>query len=686
MSLRPDRPFITAALFAVVLCGATALPAAGPAPASFDRYHSPQEVNAALAALHAANPDSTTLHRIAVSAGGTELTAIEVGPGAGKKGRRGPAVFVVANLEGNYPVATEAALYLADLLLRTPDSTRDLSWIILPGANPDAASRYHRKPLVADARNASSWNDDMDDRADEDGPDDLDANGVISTMRKKDPAGEWVPVEREPRLMRKADASKGERGIYVLYTEGTDNDGDGEYNEDGPGGANIGITFPHLFRPFTADAGQWPGSQPETFGIMKFAIDHPEIAMTVTLGATNLCLQPPAGGRPSSFDAKAIKVPEPMAKQFGADPARTYTMDEILEMVRPFAPPGFEITEGMVAQFLGLGAIVNPLEDDLKVYKELSEQYKEFLKAAGLDGKRLEPPQPKDGSFELWSYYHLGVPTFSLDLWTAPEAKADDKEKTGITPESLEAMTPEAFVALGEEKIAAFLKEVGAPDDVKAAMLLEGVKSGKMSPKQMAGMLKQMPKPKEPGAADAKEQARLAFSDAELQGAGFLAWKPFNHPQLGEVEIGGFVPFGDTTPPPARVQKLVEGQVPWLLQLAGRLPRLAIGPTRVEPKGAGVYAVTAWVGNGGRLPFPTAMGKKNKHVQAAIVTLEGKGLTLLSGRRRTPVSEVESGRSVKLEWLVQAAPRTSLDLTLESANAWGGTTRVVLDGAQGGAK
>ena len=686
MNLRPDRPFLAAALAAAVLSAGAARPAAAPTPTSFDRYHTPQEVRTVLAALHAASPATTTLHRVAVSAGGTDLTAIEIGPGAGGKGRRAPAVFVVANLEGIHPAATEAALYLVELLLRTPDATRDLSWIVLPAANPDAASRFFAKPLVADSRNAASWNDDMDDRADEDGPDDLDGNGVITVMRRKDPAGEWVPVEREPRLMRKAEASKGERGLYTLYVEGTDNDGDGEYNEDGPGGANIGITFPHLFRPFTPDAGPWPGSQPETFGLMKFAIDHPEIAMTVALGATNLCLQPPAGGRPSTFDTRAIKVPEPMAKQFGADPARTYTMDEILEMVRPMAPPGFEITEGMVAQFLGLGAVVNPLEDDLKVYKELSEQYKAFLEAAGLDGKRLEPPQPKDGSFELWSYYHLGVPTFSLDLWTPPEAKADEKEKTGMTAESLEAMTPEAFVALGEQKIAAFLKEVGAPEEVKAPMLLEGVKSGRMTPKQMAGMLKQMPKPKEAGAADPKEQARLAFSDAELQGAGFLPWKTFVHPQLGEVEIGGFVPFGDTTPPPARLQKLLEGQVPWVLKLAGRLPRLALDGAKAEARGGGVHAITAWVRNDGSLPFPTAMGKKNRHVPAAIVTLEGAGVTLLSGRKRTPVNDVESGRSVKVEWLVAAPAGATIDLTLESPNAWGGTTRVSLGGARGGAK
>ena len=96
--------------------------------------------------------------------------------------------------------------------------------------------------------------------------------------------------------------------------------------------------------------------------------------MTVSLGATNMCLQPPAGGRQGSFDANAVKIPEKIAAQFGADPTRTYSIKEIIEMVQPLVPPGFEITESMVASFLGLGAVVNPLEDDLKYYKEFSER------------------------------------------------------------------------------------------------------------------------------------------------------------------------------------------------------------------------------------------------------------------------------------------------------------------------
>ena len=300
------------------------------------------------------------------------------------------------------------------------------------------------------------------------------------------------------------------------------------------------------------------------------------------------------------------------------------------------APPGFEITESVVASFLGLGAVVNPLEDDVKLYKELSERYKEFLKAAKLDGKRLEPAQARDGSPELWSYYHLGVPTFSMDLWTPPESADESKEKTGITADTLEAMTGEAFVALGEAKIEAFLKEVGAPPDIKAADLIAGVKGGQMTPKQMAGMLRQMPKPKSGEGGDPRQKALLAWSDKELGGKGFVAWTPFKHPTLGEVEIGGAVPYADTTPPAAMLTTLLDGQVPWVLTLAEKLARLRIAKTEVTARGGGVHELTVWVENTGSLPFPTAMGKRNQQPAPAVVSAQDRGRHAALGQGPDP--------------------------------------------------
>jgi hypothetical protein len=213
-------------------------------------------------------------------------------------------------------------------------------------------------------------------------------------------------------------------------------------------------------------------------------------------------------------------------------------------------------------------------------------------------------------------------------------------------------------------------------------MLIEGVKAGKMTPKQMAGMLRQMPKPKETTGADPKMKALLALSDKELQGKGFVPWTAFKHPTLGEVEIGGPMPFVDNTPPPAMIKSLLEGQAPWVLKLAEKLPRIKIQKTEIEGKGAGVFQLKAWISNVGALPFPTFMGRRNQQVPPAIITLVGSGYSILGGKRRTPVNVIDAGKAIELTWLIQSEKPSTIDIAAESANAWNDTVQIRLGGAR----
>jgi len=649
-------------------------------------YHSPADVNALLKRLAEAQPDVARLHSLARTAGDRELLLLEIGPEIGAFPKQNPAVFVAANFDGMVPLATEAALHAAQLLLAKAELRNDRTWYILPVGNPDAAARYFARPLALNSGNDQPWNDDMDDRTDEDGPDDLNGDGLITRMRVKHPEGEWLTVPGEPRAMKKADWTKGERGEYKLYPEGLDNDGDGRYNEDGPGGVNIAINFPHLFPFGKPGAGWWAGSADESYALLTFINQHKEIGLTFVFGRTNFCLVPPKGGRKGEADFSKIKIPEEIGKRMGLDTSRTYTMEEIMDMVQRFVPPGMEITESMVASFLGLGAVVNPEPADLKFYTELSEKYKEYLKEKKLDGKRLEPAPAADGSFELWAYYHLGLPSFSLDFWTLPEPTPEKKEEaaegTGLTPEKVEQMSNEEFIALGEEKIGAFLKEIGAPAQFSPAMVMGALQGGMMTTKRMAEMMRRMEKRQEAGDVDPETKALLEFSDANLAGAGFVAWQSFTHPTLGDVEIGGEAPFADTTPPPDMIRPLVEGQVPWLFEIAGRMPRIGIAQSRVTPLGGGVSRVEVWVANKNYLPYPTAMGKRCGYPAPVVVTLAGDGLTFLEGRSRRTLKALDGFGTGKIAWVVQAPPGAVLTVAASTPNAWGETAEIQLGGAQ----
>ncbi|MBN2773271.1 MAG: hypothetical protein JXR31_03410 [Prolixibacteraceae bacterium] len=429
---------------------------------AFTKYHNYSEVQDALKSLADANPAIAELHKIAVSPGGKEVTILEIGKNLKDK----PAVFIGANFEGITPVSTEGALYLANLLLNSKENTENVKWFILPLPNPDASENYFSSVVYEKSTNDQKLNKDIDDQVDEDGFEDLNGDGFITQMRVKDPEGTYKISPNDPKIMVRADAGKGERGEYKIYIEGIDNDGDGVYNEDEPGGINVGINFPHLFDHKNKDAGIYAGITPESFAVMKFIYDHPEISMIETIGTSDFCIEPPKGGRRGGANMQSIKIPRRYATQFGADPDKTYTMDEIIEFVKPMVPEGMEVTASMIAGFLGLGAAVNPQDNDLKFYSKLSEDYKEYLKEKKFNTERLDPPRDKDGSFELWAYYQVGVPSFSMNLFTVPKVKEEKKEEEGLSLEEVEKMEVKEFIALGEEKITAFLKANKAPGTI----------------------------------------------------------------------------------------------------------------------------------------------------------------------------------------------------------------------------
>lgn len=650
--------------------------ASGPVSAT-GRYSDPSGVNRKIEQLRQSSPSLVKVHKMAVTPGGREMLMIEIGKG----GTTVPAVLVTANMTGTTPVATEAALSLASRLVSKTALTAGHTWYIVPMGNPDAYARFFTKPLWSDPGNATPFNDDTDDQTDEDGYNDLNNDGFITQMRVKAPDGTWVAVEGEPRLMRRADAAKGEKGVYKLYTEGIDDDGDGQYNEDHPGGTNVNVNFPHLFKSFGKRSGLYPGSAPESEALLKFAFAHPEIAMALSFGTTNFLLSPPQGGRRGSLDTENIRIPREIGTAMGIDVSRTYTMAEIIEFVQPMMPAGMTADESMIASFLGLGAVVNPLQEDLAFYGEISSDYKEYLKKKGVTEERFDPAQPEDGSYELWSYYHLGLPVFTMDFWGVPKPKEEKKENSGITTESLEKMSSEEFLALGEEKIAVFLKESGAPAQYSAKMVMGIVSGGQMKPAQMAAMMKQMPAPgKDEKKGDPKETALLAFSDKHLAGKGFVPWTAYKHPTLGDVEIGGFAPFTDNTPPEAMVDSLLDLHLPYLFELVKRLPKLAIADVKVTGKGGGVYQVEAWVTNEGYLPFPTAMGKRNKIPAPAIITFEGEGIEIFSGKKRTPLNEMGGMKSARYLWLVRSPKKGTLTIRLESKQAGNDTEKITIGG------
>lgn len=179
-------------------------------------YKTPEQVSSWIKQLECKNPGSLTSYSIASSPGKRPVQVIRIGNNPESANESNPSIFVGANLEGDRPLTTEGAIYLAETILSEPAHYDSLNWYIMPLGNPDAAAKFFQSPLFGDSRNDLPTNDNGDDQTDEDGVNDLNGDGWITKMRVKHPAGEWIVSKEDPRLMQKADPKKGEQGVVKI--------------------------------------------------------------------------------------------------------------------------------------------------------------------------------------------------------------------------------------------------------------------------------------------------------------------------------------------------------------------------------------------------------------------------------------------------------------------------------------
>ncbi|WP_027483410.1 M14 family metallopeptidase [Deinococcus pimensis] len=190
----------------------------------------------------------------------------------------------------------------------------------------------------------------------------------------------------------------------------------------------------------------------------------------------------------------------------------------------------------------------------------------------------------------------------------------------------------------------------------------------------------------------------LAFNDAHALG-GFHDWTPFEHPELGKVEIGGW----DTkrfwqNAPAAFLPDIARRHTLFTLDHAETAPRLnvrTLDAVRIggNHDGHKIFQVSAVVENLGYLPTYTSARARERGVVPPIrVTLDlPQGASLVQGERSRDVGHLE-GRSARpllfagaggatnqetlVRWVVRAPLGTDVTVTAVSTRA--GTTRATV--------
>jgi hypothetical protein len=379
------RPWSVAALLAGAVVGAP--PAAAQqqiptkVPIAFNRFYSVAEFEAKLKALAEAYPNLCTLESIGTSSQGRPLWMLTINnPATGAVDTK-PAMYIDGSIHANEIQASETVLYTAWYLLGGYDSVpriRELvdrcTFFLLPIVNPDGRATWFEDPHTPhSARSGQApFDDDGDGIADEDGPDDLDGDGNITMMWRRDPFGTHKRDPRDPDTMirvptePRADGTREYGDWSMAGQEGYDNDGDGLVNEDPPGGYDLNRNFPSGWQPdgVQGGAGAYPLCYPETRAMARFVLAHPSIAAAQAYhNAGGMILRGPgAEGREREYPRADVGVYERI-QQAGA---------EMLPFYRPMViyKDLYTVHGGYVnwlAEGLGIISLTNELWTDKRI-------------------------------------------------------------------------------------------------------------------------------------------------------------------------------------------------------------------------------------------------------------------------------------------------------------------------------
>ncbi len=348
-------------------------------PAAAAEYLNNKELTARFDKLAQKHRQFAKVSPLATTSEKRTVPLLEMGSGSVEERAGRPALLAVAGIEGNDLAGPTILLAWAEQLLADEKSREVLertTVYLLPRLNPDAAEAFFRKPRVEQSDNSRAVDEDHDGMVDEDGAEDLNGDGLITSMRVEDPEGEYILDPSDPRLLLKADRSKGETGAWRVLTEGRDNDKDEAWNEDGPGGVNLNRNFPYNYKFFAPNAGPYQMSEPATRALAEFIVAHPNIGVVFTFGAADNLSAAPKG------DSQGAARRPPTAMQ----------------------------------------------EDDIAWYRELGKLWRESL---GLKKELSAASEP--GTFSDWIYFHRGRLSLAARPWTpaiqAALSKPEKEEK-----------------------------------------------------------------------------------------------------------------------------------------------------------------------------------------------------------------------------------------------------------------
>ena len=345
-------------------------------------YRTYEELYEAMRKLADAYPGFTEMYSIGKSLQGRDLWTIEVTNKATGSADEKPGLWIDGNTHSGEVTGSAVCLYTIGYLLENygedklvTDLLDNSAVYVLPRVNPDGAEIYLTQPY-----HRTSGGIPNPDFNDGEGhyEEDVDGDGIIVSMRFKDPSGDWKTSRRDPRLMlkRKPEDPESEGPFYKVLTEG-------KFLKYKPGkevtmapkrflgGTNR--NYPAYWAPGglpLGGAGPFPLWEREPRAIADFWADHPNLSGIHTFHTSGGLILRESATRPDSW-------------------------------------------------FIDQG-----LEADIAVYKllsELGEKQTGYPAISIFEDFTFEDDRPfRRGCATSFFYEHLGAFVFSVELWDWP--------------------------------------------------------------------------------------------------------------------------------------------------------------------------------------------------------------------------------------------------------------------------
>ena len=136
----------------------------------------------------------------------------------------------------------------------------------------------------------------------------------------------------------------------------------------------------------------------------------------------------------------------------------------------------------------------------------------------------------------------------------------------------------------------------------------------------------------------------LKWADENLsKEESFMEWTKFDHPQLGEVEIGGFdLKYTRQNPPPAKfLLQEVQKHTRFALRAIKSFPNVGFDSIEVEQLADDIFKIDAVIGNEGFMPtYVFKEGLKSKNLKQLTVEIDGN-VRIIQGKPEENIGHLQ---------------------------------------------